>query len=254
MFHAADCKHSYAKYESHSFAILCKPSYMRETIGQRIRRYREERQLTQQEVGDAVGRSRVAVSKWESGNTKDLKRDSLVGIAKLFGVSLEELLGATSLHSTLTARALLTGKLTDANAAPGPDIVGKVPLISWVRAGEFCGVVDNFAPGDAEEWLPMVHKLGPHAYALRVQGDSMTASYGRSYPDGAILFVDPEAHITNGCRVIAKIPGANEATFKVYAEDAGQRFLKPLNPQYPTITMTSDMIICGVVKGMFLPE
>lgn len=140
------------------------------------------------------------------------------------------------------------------NVEPGPDIRGRVPLISWVQAGDFCGVVDLFEPGDAEDWLLTVQPMSQHAYALRVKGDSMTAPYGLSYPEGVIIYVDPDTPVTNGCRVIAKIPGSEEATFKVYSEDAGQRFLKPLNPQYPTITMTPDMQICGVVRGMWRPE
>jgi SOS-response transcriptional repressor LexA len=71
----------------------------------------------------------------------------------------------------------------------------------------------------------------------------------RSYPPGFIIYVDPDRAVTNGCRVIAKLPESNEATFKIYSEDGGKRFLKPLNPQYPIIEMTDGMIVCGVVVG-----
>lgn len=126
-----------------------------------------------------------------------------------------------------------------------------IPLISWVRAGQFCEVIDQFSPGDAEDWLPTPKKYGPHSYALRVEGDSMVSPYPhtRSYPPGYIIFVDPDRAVVNGSRVIAKLPDTNEATFKIYSEDGGKRFLKPINPQYPTIEMTEDMILCGVVVG-----
>ena len=67
---------------------------MRESTPMKIKKLRTERKLTQQQVAYALGISRVAVSKWESGDTKDLKRDNLVGLTKLFNVSLEELLDA----------------------------------------------------------------------------------------------------------------------------------------------------------------
>lgn len=232
---------------------------MKKTISMKIRELRKDRKLTQQQVADAIGISRVAVSKWESGETKDLKRDSLIGLSVLFNVTLNELLDA---ETTSGAAKNITQGITiprhssvqDINVEPGPNISGKVPLISWVQAGAFCQAPDLFAPGDAEEWLLSVQKLGPHAYALRVNGDSMTAPYGRSYPDGCIIFVDPDCPITNGCRVIAKLPDTNEATFKCYVEDAGKKFLKPLNPQYPTIEITDTMLLCGVVKGYYMPD
>jgi SOS-response transcriptional repressor LexA len=138
-----------------------------------------------------------------------------------------------------------------ANTRPVRPVGFTIPLISWVRAGQFCEVADLFHPGDADEWLPCSRKYGPHAYALRVEGDSMVSPYPgtRSYPPGFIIYVDPDRAVTNGCRVIAKLPESNEATFKIYSEDGGKRFLKPLNPQYPIIEMTDGMIVCGVVVG-----
>lgn len=58
----------------------------------------------------------------------------------------------------------------------------------------------------------------------------------------------------NGCKVIAKIPGSNEVTFTEYREDGGSRYLKPLNPQYPTIQIDEKTLICGVIIGQFVEE
>lgn len=138
----------------------------------------------------------------------------------------------------------------DRNTSTGPDIKERqIPLISWVQAGTFCSSPDLLEPGDAEMWLPS-HKIhGKHTYALRVKGTSMIAPYPgqRSYPEGTIIYVDPDKTLTNGCRVVARIHDNEEATFKEYVEDAGKRYLRPLNPQFPTIEMTEDMHICGVV-------
>src|SRR3546814_5556039 len=54
-------------------------------------------------------------------------------------------------------------------------------------AGDWCGVVDNFAPGDADEWMPCPKAHGPNTFALRVRGVSMEPKYR----DGAVIFVDP---------------------------------------------------------------
>jgi len=143
-----------------------------------------------------------------------------------------------------------------ANVGPGPDTRGFVPLISWVQAGEWREAVDTFQPGDAEEWLPCPKPHSPHAFALRVRGDSMQSPYPgqKTYPEGTIIYVDPDMSPTPGKRVVAKIRDTGEVTFKEYSEDAGKKFLRPLNPQYPVIKIDEKVEIIGVVIGSYLPE
>ncbi len=134
------------------------------------------------------------------------------------------------------------------NTTPAPDVKGRIPLISWIRAGQWSEAVDIYEPGYAERWLPHLKNNGEHTYALRVDGDSMTAPYGKSYPEGCIIFVDPMRRSPNsGERIIAKLEGANQVTFKTYVEDAGRCWLKPLNPQHPPIM--DPFRVLGTVIG-----
>jgi SOS-response transcriptional repressor LexA len=107
---------------------------------------------------------------------------------------------------------------------------------------------------DTDEWYPCPSRHSKHTYALRVEGDSMTSTHGRSYPHGTIIYVDPEVQPTNGCNVIAKRASGNEATFKQYKIDSGYYYLIPLNPQYPTVEIDSTTRVCGVIIGSYLPE
>ena len=90
--HGGDGNNSYHAMQTTVYDDLCNAGYMKESISDRIRRLRTQAGISQQQVADAVGVSRVAVTKWESGQTKDMRIDSLKGIAKLFGISLEDLL------------------------------------------------------------------------------------------------------------------------------------------------------------------
>lgn len=63
-----------------------------ETIGQRIFNRRIALNLTQQYIADKVGVSRVAVTKWESGQTGNLKLDNLMGLCRLLNISIEYLI------------------------------------------------------------------------------------------------------------------------------------------------------------------
>ncbi len=128
------------------------------------------------------------------------------------------------------------------NVSAGPDIKGRVPLISWVQAGAAVEVVDIFNPGVADDWIDTTVQIKEHTYALRVEGDSMTPNF----PPGTILIVEPDMDAEIGDFVIAK-NGDEEATFKKLVKDAGTLFLKPLNPQYPMIKLDGYHVI-GVVR------
>ena len=140
------------------------------------------------------------------------------------------------------------------NTAPAPDIRQWVPLISWIQAGNWGEVPDGFSPEDQKDWLPCPASCSKRTFALRVQGDSMTAPHGRSYPEGAYIYCDPEQRggVVSGDLVIAKLNGSNQTTFKMLVEAAGQYYLKPLNPQYPLIK--EEFCILAKVVGMFVPE
>ena len=61
------------------------------TLGETIKEYRMNCNMTQEFVAEALGVSRQAVSKWESG-TSSPSTTNLIALAKLFGVEAEELL------------------------------------------------------------------------------------------------------------------------------------------------------------------
>lgn len=66
-----------------------KMPYMGATLGERIRGARDAKKLSQQQLGDAVGVSRAAVSQWESSETKGLRPENLVAVADVLGVSIK---------------------------------------------------------------------------------------------------------------------------------------------------------------------
>jgi transcriptional regulator with XRE-family HTH domain len=70
-----------------------------ETLGDRIERLRNAKQLTQQQLAKIIGVSRVAVTKWESGATKNMKLDNLLALCDLFELGAESLISGTyNLH------------------------------------------------------------------------------------------------------------------------------------------------------------
>ena len=61
------------------------------SLGEALKAHRTRCKMTQEFVAEAIGVSRQAVSKWESG-TSDPSTSNLLALAKLYGVSAEDLL------------------------------------------------------------------------------------------------------------------------------------------------------------------
>ena len=66
---------------------------VRKSLGEVLKEHRIRCQMTQEFVAEHLGVSRQAVSKWENG-TSDPSTSNLLALAKLYGVSPEELLNA----------------------------------------------------------------------------------------------------------------------------------------------------------------
>ena len=64
---------------------------VRKSLGEILKEHRVRCKMTQEFVAERLGVSRQAVSKWENG-TSDPSTANLLALAKLYGVSAEELL------------------------------------------------------------------------------------------------------------------------------------------------------------------
>lgn len=157
----------------------------------------------------------------------------------LDGGSYESWRGAES----LTPREILA---TTSNTLLATQSLKKVPLISWVKAGEFCETIDSCQPNDADEWIHTTANTGENAYALTIKGDSMETEFY----EGERIIVDPSRQPENGSYVIVRIGEgkSSEATFKKIIYDGDKVYLKAENPEYGMRDMTdTPFVICGVV-------
>jgi SOS-response transcriptional repressor LexA len=204
------------------------------SVHRRIKEGRERLGLNEEQFGRMVGVSRGSVQQWEKGTTAPNRKRQPV-VAGTLGLTVAELMSETE------------------NVSEVEKQFGVVPLISWVRAGDWMEAADPLQPGDAEKWLPCPVNHGKRSFALRVRGDSMTAPHGRTYPEGCIIFVDPEKRSpVNGARVIAKLAGTHEVTFKVFKEEDGRRWLQPLNPSH--LPIREAFAVLGTVIGKWEDE
>lgn len=197
--------------------------------------------ITQAELARLCGVKPPSVNGWLSGKSKFLRGENLLQAASALKVNQQWL---------ATGEGPMSNPSSHSNLEPGPNLRGKVPLVSWVQAGAWCEAVHTTHVTEAERWMdcPVAHSS--QTFALRVRGDSMTAPSGaaRTYPEGCFIFVDPERkNPVNGDRVVACLLDANEVTFKVYKNEDGRQWLQPLNPTHEPIR--EPFRVLGTVLG-----
>lgn len=83
-------------------------STVKETVGQRIKRFREERDLTASELADKAGVAKSYLSTLEHDevgtNARRPSADTLYRIAKVLGVAMSDLLGKPVITAAQTRR------------------------------------------------------------------------------------------------------------------------------------------------------
>lgn len=215
-------------------------------LGKRLKQARELRGLTQEQLAIAAGLPSEARATVQAVESRDSQRTKYAGaFARALGIRLAWLQdGEGSMDGPDNPAP--SGRMEGLES--GPAIRGMVPVISWVRAGSWHEASDQLQPGYAEDWKPCISSHGPRTYALRVVGDSMTAPHGKSYPEGCLIFVDPDRlDPPNGTPIIAKVNGDAAVTFKILVKDGGKIYLKPLNPQH--LNITDHFRVLGTVIG-----
>ncbi|MGI4846832.1 MAG: LexA family protein [Janthinobacterium lividum] len=217
-------------------------------IGQKIKYLRESNGITLQEIGDLWGISRSSVAGWEAGAAKP-GIDKLPALARKLGTTVDELLNDRLISGTF--------KPEPHNAVAVPTR-GMLPVISYVQAGQWSEIANNFDPGEAEEWLPCPFNHGPNSFVLRVAGLSMYNPSGdKSYSPGEYIVVDPNVEPSNKKMVVVRLDHEDKATFKqIIIGHDGTIMLQALNPSYSPrlMEMPPESVIAGVVIGKFVPE
>lgn len=251
---------------------VIKRAYANMNIIDRLESLLDDHQITDPRkrlsyLAKAANTSYNAVYGWyQKPDTIEIKAENLENLSNFFGVSMDWLkkgkghkkpLEANDMAAIYQVRQHSSGVCAPAantisNVERAPLARNVVPLISWVKAGEFAEAIDIYQPGIGDEMVDVSVRAGPHTYALRVRGESMYDPSGgqHSFAEGDIIIVDPDRERGHRSYVIAKLANDNEVTFKQLIHgDGGKMLLKALNPRWPQpyIEMTQDCQLIGVV-------
>lgn len=195
-----------------------------------VRNAMARQDITQAQLAEQMGKTQGAVAHWLNGR----REPSIADINQML---------------TLLNLPPLTIQLPDdrmQNVAPAdqPTRMYRYPIVSWVAAGAWREAIE-LAGFDTFELSD--YKSKGRSFWLEVKGDSMTAPAGESIPEGMLILVDTGLEPRPGDLVVAKLADSNEATFKQFVSDAGQKYLKPLNPAYRMLSIDDNCEMVGVV-------
>lgn len=176
------------------------------SIARNIRAVRTRNNLTQEEFGEIVGVSSMAVSQWETGRAVP-RMGAVQKISDYFHISKGSLIDEDS--STLTKLPISGSTAT-------------LPLRTLGKV--HAGVMDDDAVCDDEEiQVPERVVLAyPDAFLLRVEGNCMD----RVIPEGSHVVVVPHKEPANGSIVVIR-DDAYEAIMRRYYKGSSALMLSP---------------------------
>ena len=231
-------------------------------IGEQIKKYRNIKGMTQQDIADALGESSGRVIyNWEKGIGRP-DCDKLARLCDLLGVSADELIGCKSMAQRPTATEWNTLQKYRALDEHGKEVVDymidseykrvtaltrkpkpRMYKIDWFTLPASAGTGNILDSDLAEELLvPESEEAEQADFVISVGGDSMEPTYH----DGDKVFVEKCDSVDVGEVGIFILNG------EAYIKERGNNKLISHNEKYKPISLTENdsVYCCGRVIGI----
>lgn len=202
------------------------------TVGDRIRKVRQEQDVTQQELADYIGVSKQAVYKYENNIVTNIPTDKVDAIAKRLRVSPAYLMGWEEQPAPAASR--------EPTVPPGFEpmpAMDVVPLVGRIACGTPITAEENI------DQMVCVPSRWHSTFTLTCKGDSMEPRIH----DGDLVAIRSQPEVENG--EIAAVRIGEEATLKhVYLHENFIE-LRPENPAFSSIILSWEDMNTVVIEG-----
>lgn len=190
---------------------------------------RQERNISQRFLSEALGLSHSAIGMYESGK-REPNYEILESIADYFNVDMNYLLGKTLIRNSY--RELGDDGTNYIDNLYKIDKI-KLPMLGTIACGE-----PIFADEDRESYVMVGTEIRAD-FCLKCQGDSMINA---RIHDGDIVFIRKQDIVDNG--EIAAVIIDDEATLKrfYYYKEQNMVILRPENSKYKDIILTGEQL------------
>lgn len=176
---------------------------------------RKELDLTMLQVAQYVGVSEATISRWESGNIANMRRDRIGKLSEILQLNPSVIMGTGD-------------EVLPVNIIPIPSTKA-IPLVGTIACG-----TPILAQENIEDYIK-IDKNIPADFALRCKGDSMINS--RIY-DGDIVYIRKQSDVDDG--EVAAVLVDNEATLKKVYKYPNKIVLRASNPVYDDMIYTNE--------------
>ncbi|MEY2363217.1 XRE family transcriptional regulator [Lysinibacillus capsici] len=189
-------------------------------LGDRIKKARLDRGLTLLEVAERLGKTEATIQRYESGNIKNLKNDTIEDLASVLNVSPAYLMGWDTNFIPTNIISL------------SPTTV-KIPILGKIACGDPITAEENLIGYRYES--PDLLPNGKLIF-LQAKGDSMEPTI----PNGSYVLIREQPDVENGEIAAVLVNGDTEATLKRVKKQGDTVFLMPDNPRHEPYVITSD--------------
>lgn len=197
-----------------------------------LKERRKELGLTQKEVAKQVGVSEATISRWESGDIKNMMRDKIHRLSIVLDISPTEILNISDEEEEKEPPNRLKS-YHEPKAMPDTKYV-RVPVLGRVAAGI---PIEQIEDVEDYEDFKVPANWDKEFFALKISGDSMQPKIW----DGSIVIAERQEDAETGDIVIASING-DDAVCKQLKHFPGGIMLVSLNPAYePMIFEEGDV-------------
>lgn len=180
-----------------------------------LRKQREKLGLTMKEVAKKVGVSEGTISRWESGDIQNMRRDKIVSLANALDISPATIMGWDPPHITTIALGAHQIPVYSSAGAGRPHLANEDVLYYTDYTGDPDGVI-----------------------GVVIEGNSMTPTI----PDGSIVIVNQNISVESGDIVIAIINSDKETLCKRFKKYDDGIALVSDNPDYPPRYFSADEV------------
>ena len=183
-----------------------------------IKEKRIEKKYTMKELAEKVGVSEATVSRWESGEISNMRRDGIMRLSEVLDIPPSVILG------------LQDNTRLNFNRPKGV----RIPVLGEVVAGVPIDAVEEYL--DWEEITPELAETGEF-FALKIKGDSMEPRIVA----GDVVIVKMQSTADTGDVVIAMVNGDN-ACCKRFIKQSDGIILQSFNSAYTPMFFTKEDI------------